>query len=118
MGAIWWGENASDGERIAKLLTELDRTGDENRRARFVCAMAVADETGAIIFTAEGICEGKIAFEAAGKNGFGYDPVFIPDGFSETFGELSNDIKQQISHRKQAIYKIIQQIRRFYTAST
>ena len=116
--ARYAGENASDGERIAKLLTELDRTGDENRRARFVCAMAVADETGAIIFTAEGICEGKIAFEAAGKNGFGYDPVFIPDGFSETFGELSNDIKQQISHRKQAIYKIIQQIRRFYATST
>ena len=112
------GENASDGERVAKLLAELDRTGDENRRARFVCTMAVADETGAIMFTAEGVCDGKIAFEAVGKNGFGYDPVFIPDGFSETFGELSNDIKQRISHRKRAIYKIIQQLRRFHAAST
>ena len=116
--ARYAGENANDYERIAKLLEELNKTGDENRRARFVCAMAVADETGAIIFTAEGICDGKIAFEAVGENGFGYDPIFIPDGFSETFGQLANDIKQQISHRKRAIYKIIQQLRRFYAAST
>ena len=116
--ARYAGENAGDRERIAKLLAELNETNDENRRARFVCAMAVADETGAIILTAEGICDGKIAFEAVGENGFGYDPIFIPDGFSETFGQLANDIKQQISHRKRAIYKIIQQLRRFYAAST
>ena len=116
--ARYAGEKANDGERITKLLAELDRKGDENRRARFVCAMAVADETGAIVLTAEGVCDGKIAFEAVGENGFGYDPVFIPDGFSETFGELSNDIKQRISHRKRAIYKISQQLRRFYAALT
>ena len=98
--ARYAGEKANDGERITKLLAELDRKGDDNRRARFVCAMTVADETGAIILTAEGVCDGKIGFEAVGKNGFGYDPVFIPDGFSETFGELSNDIKQCISHRE------------------
>lgn len=116
--ARYAGENASDGERITKLLAELDRTGDENRRARFVCAMAVADETGAIRFAAKGFCDGKIAFEAVGENGFGYDPIFIPDGFAETFGELSNDIKQCTSHRKRAICKIIQQLRRFYDTST
>ena len=116
--ARYAGENASDSERIVKLLQELDRTGDENRRARFVCAMAIADKTGAIRFAAKGFCDGKIAFEAVGENGFGYDPIFIPDGFAETFGELSNDIKQRISHRKRAICKIIQQLRRFYDTST
>ena len=116
--ARYAGENASDSERIVKLLQELDRTSDENRRARFVCAMAIADKTGAIRFAAKGFCDGKIAFEAVGENGFGYDPIFIPDGFAETFGELSNDIKQRISHRKRAICKIIQQLRRFYDTST
>lgn len=116
--ARYAGKGASDRERIVKLLEELDGTGEENRRARFVCAMAVADESGAIRFAAEGICDGKISFEAVGDNGFGYDPLFIPDGFSQTFGELSNERKQQISHRKRAIYKIIQQLRRFYDGST
>ena len=116
--ARYAGENADDSERIAKLLAELDQTGGENRLARFVCAMAVADENGKIKFTAEGICGGKIASATVGTNGFGYDPIFIPDGFSKTFGELSNDVKRQISHRKRAIYEIIQQLRRFYDAST
>ncbi len=114
--ARYAGIAASDQDRIEKLLAEL---GDnENRRARFVCAMAVADEKGDIEFTAEGICEGRIAFTASGNGGFGYDPIFVPDGFSETFGELSNEVKQQISHRKRAIDKIIQQIRRFYANLT
>ncbi len=116
--ARYAGANADDGEKIVKLLAEVIETGDENRRARFVCAMAVADETGAVRFAAEGFCAGKIAPEAVGQNGFGYDPIFIPDGFSQTFGQLTNDIKQQISHRKRAIYEIIQQLRRFYGAST
>ena len=114
--ARYAGVGASEQERIEKLLKEL---GDsENRRACFVCAMAVADEKGGIEFTAEGICEGRIAFKSAGNDGFGYDPIFIPDGFLETFGELPKEIKQQISHRKRAIDKIIQQIRRFYANPT
>lgn len=110
--ARYAGAEASNQERIEKLLGELGNTG--NRRARFVCAMAVSDGKGEIKFNAEGICSGSIALETRGEGGFGYDPIFIPDGFFATFGELSNDIKQQISHRKQAIGKIIQQLRRFY----
>jgi len=110
--ARYAGATATDKERIEKLLKELD--GIENRAARFVCAMAVADETGEIKFVAEGVCSGKIALAASGEGGFGYDPVFIPDGFSATFGELSGEIKQQISHRARATLKIIQYLRGIY----
>jgi len=113
--ARYAGENAGDEEKIAKLLGELNHTG--NMSARFVCAMAIADETGEIKFLSEGVCDGKITVNPSGTNGFGYDPVFIPDGFDETFGELSGDVKQKISHRGRAMEKIIQYLRRFYGAS-
>ncbi|HLM61358.1 MAG TPA: non-canonical purine NTP pyrophosphatase, partial [Pyrinomonadaceae bacterium] len=103
--------------RIKKLLKEIGETNDTNRRARFVCAMAVADEDGEVKYIAEGVCEGRIAFAPRGANGFGYDPVFIPDGFSETFGELPAEIKQQLSHRARASIKIIQYLRGIYAAS-
>lgn len=105
--ARYAGENVSYSEKMNKLLQEMNNTNSGNRRARFVCAMAVVDETGNIKFLSEGICNGKIAANPCGTNGFGYDPIFIPDGFSETFGELSNEIKQKISHRLRAIEKII-----------
>ncbi len=104
--ARYAGEFATDEERINKLLQELKGVFDR-RQARFVCAMAVSDEKGEIKFIAEGICNGKIAVKPSGKNGFGYDPVFIPDGFEQTFGEISGEIKRKMSHRAQAIEKII-----------
>jgi XTP/dITP diphosphohydrolase len=110
--ARYAGENASDADKIAKLLGELGDT--DNLRARFVCAMAISDETGEIKFVSEGVCDGKITVNPRGRNGFGYDPVFIPDGFDETFGELSGEVKQKISHRGRAMEKIIQYLRRFY----
>jgi len=113
LSARYAGEKATDAENISKLLAELNKTGDTERRTRFVCIIAVADEKSEIKFLAEGICEGQIAEEPAGANGFGYDPVFIPDGFSETFGELSPDIKRQISHRGRAVEKIIAYLRDF-----
>lgn len=116
LSARYAGRDADDAARIEKLLGELRGTSDPHRRARFVCAMAIADETGAVKYTTEGICEGVIAFQARGANGFGYDPVFIPDGFSETFGELSAEVKQRLSHRARASAKIIQYLRRFYAA--
>ena len=114
LSARYAGENANDQERNEKLLRELDELPDDKRTARFVCAMAIADEKGEIQFTAEGICSGKIALTSSGTNGFGYDPIFIPDGFSETFGTLSSDIKQRLSHRARATSKIIQYLRQFY----
>jgi XTP/dITP diphosphohydrolase len=111
--ARYAGESAGDAERIAKLLGELAETGDNARRARFVCVMAIADENGETKFLAEGICDGKIAFAARGANGFGYDPIFVPEGFKQTFGELSSTVKGEISHRARAIKKIIRFLRDF-----
>lgn len=113
--ARYAGEGAGDKEKINKILHELEQTPDEERRARFVCAMAVSDETGDVKFIAEGVCSGRIALSASGTNGFGYDPIFIPDGFEQTFGELSGEIKKKISHRAQAIAKIIQFLYSFAT---
>ena len=105
--ARYGGENTSFNAKIEKLLSELNKTHDTDRLAKFVCAMAISDETGEIIHLAEGICEGKIALNSTGINGFGYDPIFIPDGFTESFGELSTEIKHKISHRAVATEKII-----------
>lgn len=111
--ARYAGENATDEEKIEKLLGELNARQDESRRARFVCAMAISDEKGEIKFLTEGICAGRIALTPKGVNGFGYDPIFIPKGFGQTFGELSSDIKREISHRALASTKIIQYLRDF-----
>jgi len=118
LSARYAGEKATDAEKIEKLLQQLSETKDEQRRARFVCAMAISDEKGEIKFLAEGICSGKIAATPSGGNGFGYDPIFIPAGFKQTFGELSGAIKQKISHRAQATKKIIRYLHGIYAAST
>jgi XTP/dITP diphosphohydrolase len=111
--ARYAGENAGNDDKINKLLGELAKTGDRSRRARFVCVMALADDSGDIKFLAEGVCEGRIAAQPRGANGFGYDPIFIPEGFEETFGELSSTVKREISHRARAIKKIIRFLRDF-----
>jgi XTP/dITP diphosphohydrolase len=104
--ARYAGSGASDLERNIKLLTELSQTEDNDRRARFVSAIALVDHSGEFIFSAEGVCEGRIARAPRGTNGFGYDPLFIPDGFDRTFGELEDAIKQEISHRAIALKQL------------
>ena len=103
--ARYAGPNASDSQRRLKLLAEL--TGVKDRRARFVCSAAIANSNGNIMKTAEGICEGVISTNARGDSGFGYDPIFIPSGHDLTFGELSDRIKNQISHRAKAIRRLL-----------
>ena len=93
---------ATDAERIARVLKELE--GVENRRARFVCAIAIA-ANGEVIETFEGEVRGVIAAAPAGENGFGYDPIFIPDGFDRSFAELPSAVKDRISHRANAFAK-------------
>lgn len=115
LSARYGGEGASYTEKIDKLLREMSSAKSDNRLARFVCAIAITDETGSVKFLSEGVCHGKIAGSPAGTNGFGYDPIFIPDGYSQTFGELSDEIKREISHRSRAIKKIIRFLRRITT---
>lgn len=117
--ARYAGEGASDADRRALLLSELRRVTTENprgvgagmhgvevnRRTRFVCVVALAAPDGSVPSTSEGICNGKIIFEERGTNGFGYDPLFVPDGFDQTFAELSDSIKNRISHRARAFLK-------------
>jgi XTP/dITP diphosphohydrolase len=101
--ARYAGEGASDAQRNARLLSDLDRAADQTRRARFVCSIAIADAGARVLNISTGICEGRIADEPHGANGFGYDPLFIPHGYAQTFGQLSQEIKQQISHRARAL---------------
>ena len=101
--ARYAGAGATDAERIALLLEELRHVDERARHARFVCAIAFADTKGDVINVSLGTCEGRIAREPRGAGGFGYDPVFIPDGYDESFGQLSSEIKAQISHRARAL---------------
>ena len=105
--ARYGGANATREEKINKLLGELTKIhakGDQ-RVARFRCLLAVARD-GQLLGTFEGIVEGKIEEEARGSNGFGYDPIFIPAGFEKTFAELPDEVKNNISHRANAIGKL------------
>ncbi|MEP7038654.1 MAG: XTP/dITP diphosphatase [Acidobacteriota bacterium] len=105
--ARYAGKTATDKDNVEKLLRELKGVVDKQRQAKFVCAVAISNEKGEVKFIAEGVCEGKIAVNPSGSSGFGYDPIFIPDGFEQTFGELSVETKQKISHRARAAAKII-----------
>jgi XTP/dITP diphosphohydrolase len=100
------GDNANDADRRKFLLLKLVAKGSDNLRARFVCAIAIATVAGEVINLSEGICEGTITFEPRGELGFGYDPLFVPDGYDQTFGELSDEIKNRISHRARALLKL------------
>ena len=101
--ARYAGPEASDAERVTLLLDELSQTNDQRRRARFVCVIAIADADGQLAHVAQGLCDGHLAEAQRGTGGFGYDPIFIPDGYRQTFGELPLGVKQSISHRSRAL---------------
>ena len=103
--ARYAGKNASDAERREQLLSELAKTDDKDRRARFVSVVAIASADGTILNVSEGICDGIITSVPRGTGGFGYDPLFIPDGYDQTFAELAESVKNSISHRARALLK-------------
>jgi XTP/dITP diphosphohydrolase len=119
-------ENSSDADNNAKLLRLLKNVPDEERTARFRCVIALApvpqgkieaaspvcfaDELELQTQLSDGACEGKIFFEPRGQNGFGYDPLFVPDGFMQTFAELGDDVKNRLSHRAKALEKLNRQL--------
>ena len=106
--ARYAGEGGNDGRNLAKLLRKME--GVTEREARFVCAIAVALPDGTVLGTCEGEVRGRIAEEGRGQGGFGYDPAFIPDGFSQTFGELPAAVKNTLSHRANALHKAVREI--------
>jgi XTP/dITP diphosphohydrolase len=96
-------EEASDAARTAKLLAELSNIEGKGRSARFVSVIAISDSRGSILNLSKGICEGQISLAPRGNNGFGYDPVFLPQGYDSTFAELPAAVKNRLSHRAQAL---------------
>lgn len=102
-----YGGLATDAGRTARLLEELARTNDRARRARFVCVIALALPPSDRLHLFEGTCEGRIARAPRGTHGFGYDPVFCPDGYRQTFGELPDETKANLSHRARALQKAL-----------
>jgi len=105
--ARYAGTNATNREKIDRLLEELARAGaaKDARRARFRCVLALA-RNGEVLGVFEGIIEGQIADRPRGARGFGYDPIFVPKGFQQTFGELGPAEKNQLSHRARALKKL------------
>lgn len=101
--ARYGGEGLSDGERVQRLLDALLQCRQSDRSARFVCVIAIADATGEVVNLSTGMCEGTIAHAPSGNRGFGYDPIFIPNGFDQSFGELPTETKDKISHRGRAL---------------
>jgi XTP/dITP diphosphohydrolase len=106
--ARYASQRATDKQNVDKLLRELERIGALEafrRRARFRCALALA-RNGKLLSTFEGIIDGTIVDLPRGSGGFGYDPVFVPNGFDKTFGELRPELKNQISHRARAVREL------------
>jgi XTP/dITP diphosphohydrolase len=103
--ARYAGAGACDADRRTLLLSELAQVPAEQRRARFVCVVAIALPDGDVLNTSEGTCNGAIIFEPRGSGGFGYDPLFVPNGFDQTFAELSDTVKNRLSHRARALLK-------------
>ncbi len=98
---------ASDAENNARLISELGQVGDAQRSARYRCVLAlVRSAADPAPLVAQGSWEGRIARQAAGTGGFGYDPWFIPLGFSCTVAQLSGEQKNKLSHRAQALRQL------------
>lgn len=97
-------EDGASTHGIDRMLRELQ--GKDNRKCRFVCSLVLVDPQGEIVFQTEEYWNGQVADEAKGENGFGFDPIVIPDGYEQTVAELGNEIKNQLSHRAQALDKL------------
>ena len=118
LSARYGGDDLPFAEKIRLLLAEVEASGSADRSARFVSSIALASTDGKIVATTDGICDGDLAQFPRGSGGFGYDPIFVPEGYAETFGELSGAVKAQISHRASAFLHIMPILRRFVGIST
>ncbi|MGB5704147.1 MAG: RdgB/HAM1 family non-canonical purine NTP pyrophosphatase [Polyangiales bacterium] len=109
--ARYAGEGATDARNNEKLLEELREVPEADRKARFRCAIVVVAADGRELAAADGACDGQIGYEPRGTHGFGYDPLFIPDGYTETMAELDPETKNEISHRAEAAAKLVPLLR-------
>ena len=107
------GDAQNDQENIRKLLKKLNGASVQERTARFRCVMVLKgpDYTERIV---SGTCRGSIALESRGSEGFGYDPIFIPDGFSNTFAEMEPSVKNGISHRGKALQALKEELHELF----
>jgi XTP/dITP diphosphohydrolase len=104
--ARYAGATASDTENRSKLLQHLNQIAEKDRHAYFECCLAVAGPQGVKKIT-HGYCEGYLILEERGRNGFGYDSLFIRHDYNKTFAELDDQVKNKISHRRKAFDKIL-----------
>ena len=107
--ARYAGEPKNPANNVVKLLKELDGVLFEERTARFRCVIALIED--GVLHTFEGICEGHISLEPMGELGFGYDPVFVPEGMERTMATLTLEEKNAISHRGKAVEKLIEYLK-------
>lgn len=114
--ARYSGEGATDERNNAKLQDELRGLPLEKRGAAYNCTVCLADPQGTLRVTVSGRCRGVITTEPRGANGFGYDPYFLIPEYHRTFGELSNLVKHQISHRSRALAQFVAEVRKLLRA--
>lgn len=108
-------KKATDEENNKKLLELLKHVPEKSRHARFVCHVALARE-GRLLGSHEGAVKGRISFRPKGRSGFGYDPLFVPDGYEKTFAEMASIFKNKISHRAIALRQLRESIKKYLIA--
>jgi XTP/dITP diphosphohydrolase len=106
LSARYAGRHGDDEANNRKLLAELAAVPDDQRGAAFVCALALADPSGAVRYETEARCRGRIIHEPRGSAGFGYDPLFLIREYHRTFAELGETVKHQLSHRSKAFERL------------
>lgn len=109
--ARYAGPAATDADNRVKLLQELGGVLAAARTARFRCSLAIA-RSGTVLAQFDGTVEGLIAAEVTGEGGFGYDPIFCPEGYTESFGQLPSSVKNTLSHRGRAMAKFREWVER------
>lgn len=102
-----FSKQGDDDSNVAKLLSKMQGIAKEQRTARFVCALCMCEPEELVCTTVTGSCEGYITEKPIGKNGFGYDPVFYYKPLDMTFAQMTDEEKNKVSHRRNAIYELI-----------
>ena len=104
-----WSGHKDDAKNRDLVLAQLRDVPEGNRAASFVCTISLVDESGEVSFT--GVLPGHIAKDSSGANGFGYDPIFVPEGFEVTSAQLDPEVKNSISHRSMALSQLASYLR-------